>query len=116
MTREPYYEYFIRSKWPGRVETPAAIGAKFLTTLDALSRVDPILGNWLIADHPSRKSGDLMIDSLNIEATPVASARPRIAEVIENYVVRADFNEPDPDSGYHAFAATSELGGPRVAV
>jgi len=81
MTREPHYEYFIRSKWRGRVETPAAIGAKFLTTLDALSRIDPILSNWLIADHPNRKSGDLMVDNLNIKATPVASARPRIAGI-----------------------------------
>ena len=32
-----------------------------------------------------------------------------------NYVVRDDANEPEPDHGYHAFAATSELDGPRVA-
>lgn len=115
MTGAPHYKYFIRSKWSGRVETPAAIGAKFLETLDALSRIDPIFSGWLIADHPNQKSGDLMTDSLNIRATPLASARLRIAEIIENYVVRDDFNERDPDCGYHAFAATSELDGPRVA-
>jgi hypothetical protein len=115
MTEEPYYEYFIRSTWPGRTETPAVIGAKFLKTLDALSEIDPVLNNWLIADHPKSKTGDLMIDCRNIKATPVASARPRMAEIIETYVARNDFNEPDPDYGYHASAATSELGGPRVA-
>jgi hypothetical protein len=115
MTTAPYYDYFIRSKWKGRVETPAAIGAKFLKTLDALSGIDPIFSDWLIADHPKWKSGDLMIDSLNTKATPVASARPRIAEIIENNVVRDDANEPYPDDGYNAHAATNELVGPRVA-
>jgi hypothetical protein len=115
MTGESYYEYFICSTWPGRAETPAAIGAKFLETLDALSRIDPIFRDWKIADHPKLTSGDLMTDSLNIRATPLASARPRIAEIIDNYVVRDDFNERDPDDGYHAHAATSERGGPRVA-
>ena len=37
MTTKPYYVYYIRFQWHGRVETPAAIGAKFLNTLDALS-------------------------------------------------------------------------------
>ncbi len=52
MTTEPYYEYFIRSIWQGRVETPAAIGAKFLSTLDALSRIDPIFSDWIIVRFP----------------------------------------------------------------
>lgn len=56
-----------------------------------------------------------MTDSFNIKATPLASARPRIAEIIEKYVARDDFNEPDPSYGYHARALTSEIGGPRVA-
>ena len=28
MTTEPYYVYSVRSEWRGRIETPAAIGAK----------------------------------------------------------------------------------------
>jgi len=39
---EQFYTYHIRSGWKGRVESPAALGAKFVKTLDALSRVDPI--------------------------------------------------------------------------
>jgi hypothetical protein len=99
----------------GGVETPAAIGAKFLETLDSLSRIDPVLSDWIIADFPNPRSGDPITDSENMKAIPLASARMRIAEIIENYVRRDDANEPDPDCGYHAFAATSELGGPRVA-
>jgi hypothetical protein len=115
MTTEAYYEYSIRSKWHGRVETPAAIGAKFLNALDALSRIDRIFSNWTISDFPNPCSGDLMTDTLNMKAVPLSSARPRIAEIIENYVVRNDANKPEPDDGYHAFAATSEILGPRVA-
>jgi hypothetical protein len=48
MTPEPFYNYFIRSTWHGRVETPAAIGAKFLNTLDALSGIDRIFSGWKI--------------------------------------------------------------------
>jgi hypothetical protein len=115
MTPEPFYNYFIRSTWHGRVETPAAIGAKFLNTLDALSGIDRIFSGWKIFDFPNPCSGDLMTDSLNIKATPLASARPRIAQIIENYVARDDFNEPIPSFGYHATALTSEIDGPRVA-
>jgi hypothetical protein len=115
MTPEPFYNYFIRSTWHGRVETPAAIGAKFLNTLDALSGIDRIFSGWKIYDFPNPCSGDLMTDSLNIKATPLAFARPRIAQIIENYVARDDFNEPIPSYGYNATALTSEIDGPRVA-
>jgi hypothetical protein len=115
MTTKPYYVYYIRFQWHGRVETPAAIGAKFLNTLDALSRIDPIFSNWLVAEFPNPSSGDVETDPLNIRAIPLASARARIAEIVENYVVRNDAYEPDSDEGYHAHAATNEFTGPRVA-
>ena len=115
MTREPYYKYFISSNWHGRVETPAAVGAKFLAMLDALSGIDPIFENWLLADFPNPSSGDPDIDGWNIKAIPIASARPRIAEIIENYVVRNDFNDPYPDDGYTGIAMTREISDPRVA-
>jgi hypothetical protein len=115
MTKKPHYEYFIRAQWQGRVETPAAIGAKFLNTLHALSTIDPILSNWIIADFPNPSSGDEITDEQNIKVIPLASARSRIAEIIENYVVRDDAREPDPDHGYRAFGTTRRISGPRVA-
>jgi hypothetical protein len=115
MKRKPYYEYFIRSQWQGRVETPVAIGVKFLNTLDALSRIDPVLSSWILADFPNPSSGDEITDEQNIKAIPLTSARSRITEIVENYVRRDDAREPDPNHGYHAFATTSEIGGPRVA-
>jgi hypothetical protein len=80
-----------------------------------LSGIDPIFRGWKIADFPNPNSGDETTDSLNVKSIPLAAARPRIAEIIDNYVVRDDFNEPDPAYGYHAFATTRELSGPRVA-
>ncbi len=115
MTEEPFYVFSIRSEWHGRVERPAAIGAKFVNMLDALSRIDPIFSDWLVAGFPNPSSGDHETDTLNMKAIPLASARSRIAEIVENYVVRNDAYEPDPDGGYKAFATTNELDGPRVA-
>jgi hypothetical protein len=115
MTTKPYYEFSIHSKWHGRVESPAAIGAKLLKTIDALSRIDPVFSNWLISDYPNPSSGDPDTDGLNIKAIPLEAARRRIAEIVENHVVRGDAHEPDPDCGYRAFATTSEISSPRGA-
>jgi hypothetical protein len=42
--------YYIRSDLPAGLESPASLGAKFVDTLDALSRIDPtIFANW--GDH-----------------------------------------------------------------
>ena len=81
MTTAPYYEYSIRSQWQGRVDTPSAIGAKLLDTLDALSAIDPFFSNWLIAEFPNPSSGDETTDILNMKVIPLASARPRVAEI-----------------------------------
>jgi hypothetical protein len=98
---EAFYSYDIRSGWEGRVDTPASIGAKFTQTLDALGGIDPIFANWQIAD--SRKSSLLSLDE----------AQSRMASLIENGVVRDDFNEPAPEDGYHACALAGEVGDPR---
>jgi hypothetical protein len=115
MTTEPYYKYSIHSEWSARVESPAAIGAKYLAMLDALSAVDPIFQDWILADFPNPNTGDPDIDGWNVKAISIAAARPRIAEIVENYIVRNDFNDPTPDDGYTGIAATREIDGPRVA-
>lgn len=86
---EPFYTYHIRSGWKGRVETPAALGAKFVKTLDALSRVDPIFANCELA---------AAFDSPTV---PLDEARSNIADLIEDCVSRDDYKEPDPYFGYH---------------
>jgi hypothetical protein len=83
-------------------EGPASIGAKLLNTLDALSRIDPIVfPNWEVMDFPAR-------DSL-----PLAAARPRIATIIDNNVSRDDFGRPEPYGGYSAGAYTGHSLSPR---
>src|SRR5262249_391402 len=70
------------------------IGAKFLRSLDALSLIDPLFAKWDVLDRPA-------MDSL-----PLAVARPRIATIVENNVIRNDFDQPEPSSGYSAIGVT----------
>jgi hypothetical protein len=94
--KEPFYRYLIRSGWKGRVETPAALGAKFVKTLDALSRIDPRFANCELG---------AAFDSPTI---PLDEARSNIASLIENCVSHDDYNEPDPNYGYHPKALAGE--------
>jgi hypothetical protein len=101
---KPNYTYSLRSEWPERVETAATIGAKFVNMLDALSGIDPIFGNWILLDPPNPSSGDAMTDYLNIKLVPLAVARPRIWQIVENNVVLDDAREPRPEDGYSTHA------------
>lgn len=97
------FGYSIRSKLPAHSERPASIGAKFIDTLDTLSRIDPVVfPNWQVMDLPA------------IASLPLAAARPRIAGIVENNVSRDDLGEPDPDwGGYTADAFTGHGLSPR---
>ena len=96
------FRYSIRSNLPAHPESPASIGAKFVDTLEALSRIDlMVFPNWEVMDFPAR-------DSL-----PLAAARPRIAAIIDNNVSRDDFGQPEPYGGYSACAYTSHSFSPR---
>jgi Immunity protein 52 len=86
-----YSIWLVRSQ---RHETPAVIGQKFLDTLDALSAADPFFTPWNVLDKPA------------MAAVPLAAARTRIATIAENNVVRNDFDQPEPQSGYGAIAVT----------
>jgi len=95
---EVAFKYSIRSELPFGSESPASIGAKFVETLDALSRIDPtVFTNWEVTDIPAMSS------------QPLAAARSRIAYIVENNVSRDDFREPDPDYGYSAVAFTDKV-------
>lgn len=87
------FEYSIRSDLPPRPEDPAALGARFLNTLDALSRTDPnVFHDWEIISYPAAAS------------LPLETARPRIASIIEKAAYRNDLREPQPQYGYSAGA------------
>jgi Immunity protein 52 len=91
---EPPFTFGISYELPGRRETPAVIGAKLLDTLDALSRVDPLFADWIVPEKPTMTSW------------PLAVARPRIAKIVENNVVRDDYGQPEPKSGYGFITVT----------
>jgi hypothetical protein len=100
---DPPFIYFIHSKLPRRDEMPAVIGPKFLDTLDALSGIDPLFTNWNVLDLPA------------MATLPLAVARPRISAIIENNVVRNDYDQPEPQSGYKAIGVTDNPTQSRVA-
>jgi hypothetical protein len=96
------FSYGIRSDLPSNPESPASIGAKFLNTLDALSRIDPtIFANWQVMDFPGRRS------------LPLAAVRSRIVAIVDNNASRDDFGQPEPYRGYSAGAYTGHGLGPR---
>jgi hypothetical protein len=88
------YLYGIWLVRPQRRETPALIGQKFLDTLDALSDADPIFTPWNVLEKSA------------MAVLPLATARPRIATIVENNVVRNDSDQPEPQSGYSAIGVT----------
>ena len=95
MTELPFH-YSVRSRLPARAESPASLGAKFVGTLDALSRIDPLVfNNWEVIDLPKGAS------------LPLAAARACIGAIVNNNVARDDWKEPEPQSGYSAVAFTS---------
>ena len=89
------YNYEIQSKWPGRPQSAAHVGAKFLTTLDALDSIDPVFGDWGTVE-----------DEEAMTLQPVDSLRSDFTPFVESQVWRDDFDEPDPDSGYLLWATS----------
>lgn len=92
------FRYAICSDLPGRTERAASLGAKFIDTLDALSRIDPsIFTSWQVMDLSARAS------------VPLVTARSRIGAIIEGNVTRDDFGEPEPYYGFGAIAFTGDV-------
>jgi hypothetical protein len=82
--------YGVRAGLPPRAGSPAFIGTRFLETLDTLSEIDPLLARWSVLDLPA------------MAALQLAQARPRIAAIVENNVMRDDLGQPESTSGYKA--------------
>lgn len=90
------FAYSIRASRTVHFESPSAIGERFVSTLDALTRSDPsTFINWEITERPTKTS------------VPLAAARSRIGMIIEDNVARDDWGEPDPFYGYSVMACTA---------
>jgi hypothetical protein len=114
------FDYGIQSNLPAQPESPAALGPKFLDTLDALSRIDPeIFTNWTIPVIPD---AEWLIDQVErfgvaaaikkTETYSLEAARPRVAAIVEKNVARDDFRQPDPTYGYSLVAHAGPAGEP----
>jgi hypothetical protein len=101
MNHRPF-RFTIYAKLPQRKESPAEIGAKFLNAVDALTRIDHLFADWEVLDLPAMQS------------LPLSDARPRIAEIVENNVVRDRHGVPQPKSGYHGIGVTQNVAPSRV--
>jgi Immunity protein 52 len=87
------FRYNIRSDLPSRPEDPAALGGRFLSTVDALSRIDPnVFHDWQIMKYRAAAS------------LPLETARARMTSIIEKAVYRNDLRQPQPQYGYTAGA------------
>jgi len=72
------FDYNIRSDLPPNPESPAALGARFVSTLDTLSSIDPsAFRDWRVMTYPVAA------------AVPLEAARPRIASIIERAFYRS---------------------------
>jgi hypothetical protein len=95
------FDYAIRSGWSRRSDSPTAIGAMFLNSLDSLSSIDPIFKEWQFMDLEGK--GSLALHE----------ARSRMTALVERNVVFDDFHKPDPDQGYYLVATTGKFKDPR---
>jgi hypothetical protein len=91
------FNYSIRSALAVHPENPVTLGAKFLSTLDALSDIEStIFAGWQVLDLANRSP------------LPLATARRCVGAIIESSVTRDDLYQ-----GYDAMAYTDNLLGPR---
>jgi hypothetical protein len=87
----PPFKYLIRLPFANRLAGPELLGAKFVDTLDALTKIDPnLFRNWKVIDMSAMRS------------FPLAAVRPRIAEIIAHNVGPDDVDKSNPRFGYFA--------------
>jgi hypothetical protein len=104
------YDWFMQSALSRGVEDPAAIGEKYLRTLDALSRIDPVLRGWIIwQSNCSLEDLEAWAEAGALEPAPVRpipleQARLDMTDLVEANVCRDDWDEPQPDEGYSLVA------------
>jgi hypothetical protein len=104
------YRYFVRGQWDGpAAEAPAVTGAKFLKTLDLLSDIDPLFSEWQLNRNWKYTEDE------QPRLAPLATARTRIAEIVESGIRHDDFGKPRPEYGYSVLAEAGARGPRHVA-
>ncbi|MGH6845994.1 MAG: Imm52 family immunity protein [Methylocella sp.] len=79
----------IRSYWERRAETPDALAARFVRTIDSLQEIDPVFALWTCGSRWPKK---------------FETMRDRYAEEVAAGLVKSDWGNPLPIYG-HSFGA-----------
>lgn len=113
------YSWSMQTSRSKSVETPSAIGERYLRTLDALSRIDPVLNGWVIWEGKATLDDLLAWASAGsqepapIKAVPLEHARRGMTGLVETSVQLNDWGEEQPDEGYNLVASNKYNGSPR---
>lgn len=94
-----YESYWMMAKWGSREESPTAIAARFLRTIDALRTLNPLLDVWSWGDY--HEIGETEGQG---GVYPLDDIRPRMAAAVARNVGDAGDAAPDPDNGYKLMA------------
>jgi hypothetical protein len=89
--------YYIQAHWGARPETPAAIAARFLRTIDLLRPIDPLFAKWVTGVN---------------KPVDFDTVRDRFEDIVSGNVTHDDYGEPEPIYGYGPFASSNKRSGP----
>ncbi|MGH6868333.1 MAG: Imm52 family immunity protein [Methylocella sp.] len=86
-------QYGVKAYWERRAETPEALAARFVRTIDSLQEIDPVFALWTCGSERPKK---------------FETVRDRYAEEVAEGLTKDDWGEPDPIYGYWFGALTRE--------
>src|SRR5271157_292026 len=92
MTKRVYGQGFnVRADRERRVETPEALAARFVRTIDRLEEIDPVFALWTCGSKRPKK---------------FETMRDHYAEEVAEGLTKDDWGEPEPINGYWFGALT----------
>lgn len=86
-----FTEYGITAYWERRAETPDALAARFVRTIDRLQEIDSVFACWTSGSKRPKK---------------FETVRDHYAEEVAADLARDDWDKPDPINGYRFSAFT----------
>jgi hypothetical protein len=86
-----FKEYGISAYWERRAETPEALAARFVRTVDGLQKIDPVFALWTCGSKRPRK---------------FETMRDTYAEEVAEGLSKDDWGQPVPMNGYRFGALT----------
>ncbi|MGH6853443.1 MAG: Imm52 family immunity protein [Methylocella sp.] len=84
-------QYGAKAYWERRAETPEALAARFVRTIDSLQAIDPVFALWTCGSKRPKK---------------FETMRDRYAEEVAEGLTKDDWGEPEPIYGYWFGALT----------